>query len=216
MSPKVISASQIKTYLDCPRVYYLRYILGMKEPVKSDFLERGSRIHSQISNLDFESDNAEEQGFLLNAKNFLASKSGTPSFETSYESKENPNKFFGEICGRRAIAIIDAFWDEDPDAVDWKVSKLSKYNLEHYEIQAFFCSELFKQNKNKALKNFYFKFLKDDGLYAARILSEPEYKTKIEKKIRKALENIEEEKFEKKCGKLCEWCGFNGVCPLKI
>jgi CRISPR/Cas system-associated exonuclease Cas4 (RecB family) len=220
MAPKVISASQIKTYLDCSRSYYLRYILGLKEPITSEVLIRGSRIHSKISNLDFTSDNVEEQGFLDNAKNFLDSKPGKVSFETNYESSSNPNKFFGEICDRRAIAIIDAFWDDEdpslPDAVDWKVSKLSNYNLEHYEIQAYFCSELFKQNKNKALKNFYFKFLKDDNLYSAKILSDPEYKTKIEKKIKKVLKNIEEGKFDKKCGRLCEWCSVSVYCPLDI
>ena len=51
-----ISASKINTYHSCPRKYYLQYILNLKEPIESPWLEFGSRVHSKLSNNIFESE----------------------------------------------------------------------------------------------------------------------------------------------------------------
>ena len=44
---KHVSASQIKTYLDCPRKWYLQKIIGLPSP-SSPSTELGKEIHSVI------------------------------------------------------------------------------------------------------------------------------------------------------------------------
>jgi hypothetical protein len=125
----------------------------------------------------------------------------------------NPGKLYGEILGRKAVAILDVHWPEIAVARDWKTGKFhgEKYT-EQYEIQTYFCSELFTQRYDKPLKAMYFDFLLPNKTYTAKVVKDSREKSKIEYKINQVLKGIEKENFNKKKSKLCDYCQYNFCC----
>jgi hypothetical protein len=215
--PKVISTSQINLYRSCPRSYYLKYIVGLKSPIPSPQLEFGLKIHSLISSGKFVSEDIREQEMLTRAQNFLKTLPTGGISETSYEDKQNPARFYGDICGHRAVGVFDKFWEpEECIGIDWKSGPLHTSYVDQYEIQGYFLSELFRQRYSTPLKRISFKFLADDATYDAKILSDEKTYKKAERAIKNALSNIEKEKFEKKCSGRCDFCDMSPFCCMEI
>jgi len=212
-----ISASKINTYHSCPRKYYLQYILNLKEPIESPWLEFGSRVHSKLSNNIFDSEDPQEQIMLKNGKKFLDSMPKNPIRETSYEDSNNPGRFFGDVLGHRAVGIFDLHWTPDTSmAADYKTGQFWKSYTSHFDMQAWMLNELFKQKYDQPLKRFCFAFLKDGTIYEPECITDEKASKKTERAINKILNGIESEKFTKKCGNLCNSCGMNTLCCLDI
>lgn len=170
-----------------------------------------------IARQDFSSEDPIEKEMLIRARNFLAKMPPNPIFETKYsDGDKNPGRFYGNVLGQRAISVFDVHWIEDPNAIDWKTGNFYSTYTEHFEIQGYFLSELYRQKYDKSLKNIYFKFLKDDHEYVAKVVNDIKAKSKIEKTIKKVLYNIEEGEYPKNCGKLCSSCDYSSVCSLDL
>ena len=217
MPPKVISTSQINLYRNCPRSYYLKYVAGIKTDIPAPQLEFGSKIHSMISSGNFKSDDPREKEMLERAERFLTTLPQGGIFETSYEDKNNRARFYGDVCGHRAVGIFDIFWEppDEPMGTDWKTGSLRKSHTDSYEIQGYFLNELYKQRYDTPLKRLPFKFLADDQVYQPELLFDAKENLKTEKRIIKALKSIEEGKFDRKCSGLCAWCEYSCVCPME-
>jgi len=212
-----ISASKITTYHSCPRKFYLQYILNLKEPVESPWLELGNRIHSKLANGVFDSEDITEKGMLQNGKKFLDSMPPKPICETSYSDSKNPGRFYGEVLGQKAVGIFDVHWSPDiSEGADYKTGNFFKSFTSHFDMQAWILNELFKQKYDQPLKRFCFAFLKDGSVYEPECIKDEKASKKIEKSIKKVLFNIEEGNYPKKCGNLCDKCGLNMFCSMDL
>jgi len=117
----VISTSQILEFLKCPLSFKVKYVLKAPSPEPpSPALEKGSRVHGAIADGTTLED-AEEQAMVERARAWLATAPPDPIHETTYEDRNNPGRFFGDLLGTtRAIGIFDVHWNEPAMAVDWK------------------------------------------------------------------------------------------------
>jgi len=121
----MISTSKINTYRHCPHKYFLQYIQKIKVDIKSEALEMGSRVHALISSRVFKSDIRIEQAMLTRAEAILGMYPPDPILETTYEDPKNPGRFYGDVCGERAVGIFDFHWVDLPFAGDWKTGNLN-------------------------------------------------------------------------------------------
>jgi len=176
-------------------------------------MEFGSQVHSKIAQKQFESEDPQEHKMLQTAKEILQSMPEDAIFESSYESKVNLGKIYGEVLGHKAVAILDVHWPDIAVARDWKTGKFhgEKYT-DQYEIQTFFCGELFSSKYDRPLEAMYFDFLPVKHTYSAKILKESKTRSRIEYKIKQALNSIEKEIFQPKKGPLCSYCEYSFCC----
>lgn len=207
----MMSASKINTYLHCPKQYFFRYVQGMPF-VPNEAMIRGSRVHGKISTFDFESNDSLDRHMLRNAKKFLDSMPESPIMETTYEDKKNPGRFFGDVFGQKTVGIFDFHWPDHSMAGDWKTGKLDSRYTQSYDVQAYILAELFKQKYNRDLKTFYFKFLRDGGLYQAKSITESEIRDQTTDLILDALVGIDSGDYKKCRGPLCNWCDAKNIC----
>lgn len=210
--PKVISTSQINTYRHCPKKYFFQYIMKIPVETKSPWLELGSKVHERIAKRDFVSSDLMIRIMLRNAQKFLNNMPPNPIMETTYEDKNNPGRFFGDILGRRAIGIFDYHWIDYPMAGDWKTGKFDQRFTDSLEIQSYILSELYRQKYDFPLKRFYFNFIKFGITYKAICITDEDVRSKIESNIRDALIFIEEGHFPRKRGILCNYCDYAKDC----
>lgn len=207
----MISASKINTYIHCPKKYFFQYVQGMPF-VPNEAMLLGSKVHGKIAAFDFEADNTIERHMLKNAKKFLVKMPANPIMETTYEDKANPGRFFGEVFGQKTIGIFDFHWPTEAIAGDWKTGKLDLRYTQSYDVQAYILAELFRQKYGKPLGKFYFKFLRDGGLYPARSIAESELRDQTTDLILDALVGISSEDYRKCKGPLCNWCDARKLC----
>jgi hypothetical protein len=180
--------------------------------VKPPWLELGSKVHEQIAKRDFNSTDLMIRTMLRNAQKFLNSMPPNPIMETTYEDKNNPGRFFGDILGRRAIGIFDYHWVDHPMAGDWKTGKFDKRFTDSLETQAYILGELYKQKYGNPLKQFYFNFIKFGITFKPECLSDETAKLNVESNIRDALTFIEKGHFPRKRGILCNYCDYVKEC----
>jgi hypothetical protein len=168
-----------------------------------------------ISERNFVSENVGEQEMLLRAKRFLATLPPGGVVETTYEDKQNPARFYGEVCGHKAVAVFDQFWEpDDCVGLDWKTGAFHKSYSGQYEIQGYFLTELYKQKYDVPMRDLSFKFLADDKTYKVNLLSDEKAHKKAERAVRNALSGIEEGNFGRKCSGLCSFCDVSMFCPM--
>jgi CRISPR/Cas system-associated exonuclease Cas4 (RecB family) len=211
-----LSASLINSYLNCPLSYKLRYVLNIRSPIRSEVMEFGSKVHAKIAKRDFESKDEKELKMLLTAKEILSTM---PEDEIILEGdysqgKLNPGKIYGTILDRDAVAILDLHCPPETAIIrDWKTGKWhsEKYS-EQYEIQGYFCSELFQQKYDFPVNKMYFDFLPSVYTYEAKVVKDSRARSKIEHKIKNTLQNIEKENFKPKRSKLCDYCEYSCLC----
>jgi hypothetical protein len=206
---KVFSPSQINTYRTCPKKYYFQYVKKIPIETKSPWLEIGSKVHSQISKHDFESKDLMIRMMLRNAQKFLNNMPRDPIMETTYEDKDNPGRFYGDVLGRRFVGIFDYHWPDKQMAGDWKTGKLNLRYTDSYEIQAYILNELYKQKYDKYLEKFYFNFIKLDKIYTPQCIKDG---SNINLMIEEALRGIEAREFERNLGILCNYCDYAKIC----
>lgn len=205
--PKVFSMSHINTYRDCPRQYFLAYVAKIETPM-SPYAEYGIRIHKLIADKVFTSDDPKEQKALSRAEEFLKSLPEGVILETNREM------LFGEIFGRKAVGIPDFYWTSIPLMGDWKSGSFYEAYTDSHEVQAYIYNELYKQKFGRPLEAFYFKFLKDDGFYKARCITQQNKRQQIEKIIQEVLTNIDEGRFGRKFSSSCKWCDYKEHCKM--
>lgn len=208
----MISTSKINTYRHCPHKFWLQYVQKIKVDIKSEALEMGSRVHALISSRIFKSDVPIEQAMLTRAAAILSMYPPDPVLETTYEDPKNPGRFYGDVCGERAVGIFDFHWIDLPFAGDWKTGKFDPRYTDSYEVQAYILNELYKQKYDQALKGFSFEFLKVGKLYDAHCLIEQDARHYAEGIVKAALEGITEEQFDRQKGPLCAWCEYADYC----
>lgn len=213
--PKVFSTSQIGTYATCPRQYAYRYVLKIPTLVTPPALVTGSRIHAAIATGD-SLDDTVEQTMVNRARQVLAELPPNPVIETTYEDRNNPGRFFGDVCGERFIGIFDAHWPADRIAVDWKTGKYHPRYTASQDLQAYVLGELFTQAYSEPLAEFRFEFLKDAATYRAKSLVPGRSRTKAQETILTAVSGIRARSFEPCTGKLCAYCEHAGVCKLNV
>jgi len=217
MPPRNISYSQVSCYAKCPYQFYLKYVLGEKEPIKSPALELGSKVHDMIAKGMFVSSDPTEQTMLTNAKKFLDSMPSGGISETSFNDPHNPGRFYGSVCGQSAVAVFDVYWEpEVSTGCDFKSGKFYSSYTDQFEMQCYFLNETFKQKYDQNLKKFHFLFLRDGSVYSPKLLTEDKIKNKTEKAIKKVLFGISEGNYEKKCSSFCNYCGMNTICALGL
>jgi len=180
--------------------------------VPSEAMLLGSRVHAKIAKFDFSSDVLLERHMLANAKKFLDAQPQNPIMETTYEDKKNPGRFFGEVFGQKTVGIFDFHWIDPAMAGDWKTGKLDIRYTQSYDVQAYILAELYKQTYNTSLHKFYFKFLRDGGLYQARSIAESSLRDQTTDLILDALIGIDSEDYRKCKGPLCNWCDARKLC----
>jgi hypothetical protein len=209
--PKGYSPSHILTKRKCGYKFLLAYIFKATGK-KTHPLIYGSDIHSDIAHGIFKSEDQTTQKMLMVAQNFLSKMPGNPIFETTFEDKNNPGKFYGTIFNQHFMCIFDVHWIKALQGVDWKASEHKETYEGDWEIQAYISNELFKQNYDHGLEKFTFVCLKDGYEYEAKSIYPGPVRTRTEKKIKNALDSIQRYEFEKKVSWACQWCEYQGMC----
>jgi hypothetical protein len=170
-----------------------------------------------ISKRNFVSEDPREQQMLTRAQKFLETMPPGGLIETDFKDKSNPAKFYGDIQGQRAVAIFDQLWEPDDClGIDWKSGVQHTSYVDQYEIQGYFLSELYKQKYSTSMKKLFFKFLADDKTYEVKLLEDEKSYKKADRAVKNVLNNIEKEKFDKKCSGLCNFCDNAMFCPMDL
>lgn len=208
----MISASKINSYIHCPKQYFFQYVEKIEVGIKSPWLELGSKVHGMIAKGEWQSDDTMIRLMLRNARKFLNNMPSNPIMETTYEDKNNPGRFFGDIFGRRSIGIFDYHWSDYPLAGDWKTGKLDERFTDSLEVQGYILGELYRQKYDVPLSQMYFNFIKFGKVYKAESIKPGATRNKIEHDIESALSLIDDEIFPKKVGRLCDYCDYREYC----
>ncbi len=208
--PKGYSTSHILTKRMCGHKFLLAYVFKAKGK-PSDSAKFGSDVHSEIAQGIFKSYDPDKQKMLDIALGYLHKMPENPVFETTYEDKNNPGKFYGKIFDQPFMGMFDVHWVEERIGVDWKTGS-QKEDKGDYEIQAYILNELFNQKYKHNLRKFEFVFVKNGEIYEAKSIQNGAVRIRTEKKIKNALESIQRYEFEKKVSWACEWCDYKGLC----
>lgn len=213
--PRLLSASAITTYKQCPYKYKLRYIDGIKVEIESPWLKRGSDIHKLLEEDKYTSDNPDYAGLLVNAMTCIMNLDD--KYRIMGSPHENEVKLFGDICGKGFIGFVDRVWPDQRVGVDWKTGKFNlTYGKMDYLIQAYIYGELFNQSRRHSMKTFAFIFLQSGDIWEPSVdgykFGSMEFNKLCERTISNCINLIDSKEFPRKKQVLCRWCDFKDVC----
>jgi len=211
---RILSKSQIKTFMQCPRkwkYYYIDEIPSIASPQQ----DRGSLVHKKIE--EFYKD-IPNQKYDEDLKHFYA-------FELQRLKDCSDLKFFYPVFQELKITndklgmrgIIDAVYLNHKDhkliIIDWKTGHFNINDLDDYRIELAVYKELLeKSDKIKDVEVGWWGiyFTDQNKLFFEAV------DTKYIKRMYQIVENIrkkiEEEDFRKKPSFWCRWCQFKDKC----
>jgi len=105
-----LSASRVETYVKCPYKFFLKYVLGLPDPVDNDMFEvmsaidSGNLVHSLLENFQKTNTPGEKENLLENAKNAL---------NKYFLEHPTTNEISKEIKSKQFLQMIENAYDMD-------------------------------------------------------------------------------------------------------
>jgi len=208
---RILSKSQMNTYIQCPMKWKFQYIDKLKSK-GSPAMWRGIQIHKQIENYY----NVENSDISL-IPNFLKFE------ERRLKNCPNENKYLKPIAQELSVknddlkirGFIDAVYinpkDDGVIIIDWKSGKYRPENFSGYRFELAVYSELYRLQTGITPKYWGIYFVDHDKLFFEEV-KEISIKA-MYKKVKKVRDGIESKNYQCKPSMLCKWCDFNDKCP---
>ncbi|HBO16860.1 MAG: UvrD/REP helicase [Candidatus Moranbacteria bacterium GW2011_GWE2_35_2-] len=236
-----ISYSALETYRNCPLKYKYQNIDKIKEP-KSKEAVFGTIIHSALKfahtpgilsptleqTLDYFSRNWNSDVFEVEAEERAAFSQGVEMIRKYYEKNniaatnivDLESRFAIDLEGNVISGIIDRIdkTDDGYEIIDYKTAKKmpsQEYVDNNLQLSVYLKAFLVRypeeaKNLEKIKVSLY--FLKHGvKLTASRNLQQLQ---KIDEEFLEVIKNIEERKFDPNITPLCDWCGYQKLCPM--
>lgn len=236
-----ISYSALETYRNCPLKYKYQNIDHIKEP-KSKEAVFGTIIHSALKfahtpgilsptleqTLDYFSRNWNSDVFEVEAEERAAFSQGVEMIRKYYEKNniaatnivDLESRFAIDLEGNVISGIIDRIdkTDDGYEIIDYKTAKKmpsQEYVDNNLQLSVYLKAFLVRypeeaKNLEKIKVSLY--FLKHGvKLTASRNLQQLQ---KIDEEFLEVIQNIEQGKFDPNITPLCDWCGYQKLCPM--
>ena len=209
-SKRMLSKSQMNTYLQCPQKWKFQYIDGKKSK-GSPAMWRGIKIHKQIEN--FYNDDKADTSLIPNFLKFE---------ERRLEKCPKDAKYLKPIAQELAVkdedlrirGFIDAVYlnpkDDGVIIIDWKSGKYRPQNFSSYRFELAVYAELYRLQTGITPKYWGIYFVDADKLFFEEVKSVSV--KAMYNKVKKVRDGIESQDYHCKPGILCRWCDFNGEC----
>ncbi len=236
-----ISYSALETYRNCPLKYKYQNIDHIKE-LKSKEAVFGTIIHSALKfahtpgilsptleqTLDYFSRNWNSDVFEIEAEERAAFSQGVEMIRKYYEKNniaaaniiDLESRFAIDLEGNIISGIIDRIdkTEEGYEIIDYKTAKKmpsQEYVNNNLQLSVYLKAFLARypeevKSLDKIKVSLY--FLKHGvKLSATRNLQQLQ---KIDEEFLEVIKNIEEGKFDPNITPLCDWCGYQKLCPM--
>jgi len=210
MEKRMLSKSQMNTFLQCPMKWKYQYIDGRKTK-GSPAMWRGINIHKQIENY-YKTPNADTSlipNFLKFEERRLENcpdikKYGKPIAQELHVQDDNI-----KIRG-----FIDAVYINPKDngviIIDWKSGKYRPNNFSDYRFELAVYAELYRLQTGVTPKYWGIYFVDADKLFFEKVKA-VSIKA-MYNKVEKIRAGIEAKDYQCKPGILCKWCDFSSEC----
>lgn len=198
--------NMLKTFLDCPKKYYLKYVRQIQAPVKSEPFEKGKKIHA-LANYYLRGDDISKFEKVLSSDEALTwniLKNNEYFNKTYINSEYNLSCKTGDYwIGGRLDALVK---DENRYFIlDYKTGSIPK-NPE-FDVQTMIyllCADKFFD----ADLSFVYIDLKNNKNY--RIDLTDEMRAKYTDELLKIITTVEKSNFPQKSA--CKFCEYKKVC----
>ena len=236
-----ISYSALGTYKSCPLKYKFQNIDKIKEP-KSKEAVFGTLLHNVLKfahtpgllspsleqALDYFSKNWNSDVFENELEERAAFSQGVGMIRKYYESNDIANtnivdlesRFQIDLSGHVISGIVDRIdkTDEGYEIVDYKTTKkMPSQEMIDNDLQLSVYLKAFLSRYPKEISNLdkikvSLYFLK----HGVKLTSQrtKEQLDEVEETFLDVIEKIEEGKFEPAVSPLCDWCGYQHLCPM--
>ena len=205
---KIISPNMLKTYMECPHKFYLRYIRQISAPQKETPFEKGKKIHA-LANYYLKSFDIDKLENTLNAdeKRIWDLLKTNEYFNKEYVNSEyNLSCKIGEYwVGGRLDAVVKE--GNNYYILDYKTGSIPQNPEYDYQTMIYLLSAK-KIFKNADKISFIYIDLKNNQNHIIEL--NDKLQTEYEKEIQKICSTIEHDKtYTKTCAKYCE---FKKIC----
>ena len=224
MEKRMLSKSQMNTYLQCPMKWKFQYI-DKRKSKGSPAMWRGIKIHSNIEefyshitikdNKIIPSKSMGEIGKFLdfNQRRIQSCLDKDGKVDLKYfRPVEQELKVSNDDLALRGF--IDAVYinpkDDKAIIIDWKSGKYRPQNFSSYRFELAVYAELYRLQTGITPGYWGIYFVDADKLFF-----EPVKAVSIKamyRKVEKVRAGIKAEDYTCKPGILCRWCDFNGEC----
>lgn len=206
------SPNMLKTFENCPKKFYLKYIDKISIPQNQYFFEKGKKIHALANYYHRGADISKLETVLTDEEKFI------------WQSLKN-NEYFSKKCLKSEYPItarIDEIWIfgrldaivEDGDhyfILDYKTGSIPKNPEKDFQTMIYlFCADLILPSK-KSLSFVYIDLKNNENKI---IEFTPQLRGCYEKKIKEQCRTILNLKdFEEKVNKEhCRFCEYSKIC----
>ena len=228
---KLLSKSQINTFIDCPLKWKFNYIDKIKS-FPSPAMKRGIDIHKKLENayknitlveknaatpeIEMKSDVDLIHFINMERKRILSCVDKDGKFDEKYfKPLFQELKLSSDEMGMRGI--VDAVYihpaDDGVIVLDWKTGKYYGNNLDGYRFELAVYAELLKKSgKVDNVKYWAIYFSDQDKLFFEKV--DPEHVRRMYETIERVRTQMESGNYPPKKTWKCRWCSFKSKCPL--
>lgn len=210
------SPNMIKTYIDCPKKYYFRYIENVNVPQSVTPFEKGKKIHAlanyylqkiKIDRIETALNDREKAAWeLLKSNPFYNMDYLKSEFSLMIRLSEGKQNF---RVGGRLDAVVHK--EKDLYILDYKTGSTPKNPEYDFQTMIYLlCAK--RYFKDFKTISFVYINLKDKNNYVIKLTDELE--KKYEKLVAKECETILSDKlYSCKISDNCKRCEFYKICP---
>ena len=221
---RLLSKSQMNTYLQCPMKWKYQYI-DKRKSKGSPAMWRGIKVHSNIEKFY---NNIEIKDGKIVPKTDLGELGKFMDFEQRRiqncinEKGEVDLKYFNPVAQEMKLVnqdlkiqgYIDAVYrhykDDGIIVLDWKTGKYRPDSFSSYRFELAVYAELYRLETGVTPKYWAIYFVDAGKLFFEEVKS-VSIKA-MYRKVQKVRDGIESQDYTCKPGILCNWCDFNGEC----
>ncbi|GEM_PF-4848813 len=224
-----LSFSSIKTFLECPKKWYFKYI--EKIPIPSNvYMELGKVLHSvfakyltdkkqKIHDILSEEISNEHTAFVFENSLKILSNQNVINFLEEIQPSAVEKQFEFSVYNTKIVGFIDCI-DQFGTVIDFKIT--NKFDKESYWLQPLFYLKGCYENKIEINNKFSFVVIPRSSTEKLQVwsvsLSSGEFSRYFDFVLRAVLKDLEfytkENNFPFTSHfSMCEMCPFNEICP---
>lgn len=218
------SPNMLKSFEDCPKKFFFKYVKKLSIPQPSEFFETGKKIHALAS-------------YFLQGEDISRMEDALAPAEVGVWAKLKQNKYFSyqliksEYSLSSKIVCEETFWwvggrldavvkdgESNFYILDYKTGKIPKNPEFDFQTVVYLLSLEKHLLKNKTAHksiNFVYLGLKNDEEFV--VVLTKELRAKYEKHLCEILDKIDVAQSSKNYAqntKLCEKCEYNELCSV--
>ena len=231
MVKKLLSKSQVNTFLGCPLKWKFQYIDKLRSP-PSPAMQRGINIHTKLEHayknmklvkkegtiptIEMAPDADLDKFISMEKRRILGCVDKDGKFDMKYfKPLFQELKLSSDEMGMRGI--VDAVYihpaDDGVIVLDWKSGKYYGNKLDDYRFELAVYAELLKiTGKADNVKYWAIYFSDQDKLFFEKI--DKEYIRRMYGTIERVRAQMESGNYPPNKTWKCRWCDFKSKCPL--